>query len=657
MSSEQQVISQQEDTASQTGFLGRQGRLSQCLGLILLIISIFTVFNGYDQPSKLFWDENYHISSAQKYQAGIFFMEPHPPLGKLLIALGEELLDANEDDHVFLDTDYGKDLPDDFNFAGYRFFPTLLGTLCPLLLFLLLKRHVPVWGAFLFGFFMATENAFLVQARSAMLESTQLFFILCFLISCSCLFTAKTAGRSRLTWLLLSGLSLAAVMGTKVNGIVLFIPAALLLLTGPKKISSIGFFSVAFMTCYLLIWSIHTGIATEVNNKLPDAGFYKASEAYKADLLSHGEISAGFFRKVYDHLMFLPHYTKGVPELNFCKPEENGSPWYWWPVGGKSIRYRYDSNGDFTKYLYLAVNPVGWLLSFAGVLIGLSLSFSGLISKLEISSVKLNIIRTFAFTWIAYIGMAAMSGRVLYLYHYFIPLIFGWIMLALTLSEVRQIAGFYLPKVLKASMLAAVIFLQSFTFYYFAPLTYYLPLTEKQIMSRNWLSLWNIVCVNCKSSNPVAVSTVDPKITNSPDVYISGIRALESYQEWGVAKMNQSVTGKPLTVSGKTYSYGLGVHARSKLIFNVKSGIKGFKAMVAMPDYLISENKGSVVFSVSTESQQLWTSEVIKPGMEPVSITLPMNNPSRIILEVFDSGDNNNSDHAVWLEPEFLFGN
>ena len=51
---------------------------------------------GYGQPSSLFWDENYHIASAERYLQGKFFMEPHPGLGKMFIALGELILHPND---------------------------------------------------------------------------------------------------------------------------------------------------------------------------------------------------------------------------------------------------------------------------------------------------------------------------------------------------------------------------------------------------------------------------------------------------------------------------------------------------------------------------------------------------------------------------------
>ncbi len=75
--------------------------------ILILLISYFTYFSGYYNPAKEFWDENYHIASAQKYIDGVAYMETHPPLGKLLIALGEVIKHPNDaiDKSPFLKTD------------------------------------------------------------------------------------------------------------------------------------------------------------------------------------------------------------------------------------------------------------------------------------------------------------------------------------------------------------------------------------------------------------------------------------------------------------------------------------------------------------------------------------------------------------------------
>jgi dolichyl-phosphate-mannose-protein mannosyltransferase len=63
--------------------------------LTVLAFACITYIINYQYPNAPFWDESYHITSSEKYLRGRHFMEAHPPLGKLLIALGEKIVDPN----------------------------------------------------------------------------------------------------------------------------------------------------------------------------------------------------------------------------------------------------------------------------------------------------------------------------------------------------------------------------------------------------------------------------------------------------------------------------------------------------------------------------------------------------------------------------------
>ena len=145
--------------------------------LFVIALSFLTYVHNFQNPQAFFWDENYHIASAQKYLTGTFFMEPHPPLGKLLIALGEKMLDRNAEDNQFITTDYAKDPPPGFDFTGYRLFPVLLAWLTAPLLFmsiLVLSRHW-LWSVLL-TFPYVFDTALIVHSRGAMLDGIMLFF-------------------------------------------------------------------------------------------------------------------------------------------------------------------------------------------------------------------------------------------------------------------------------------------------------------------------------------------------------------------------------------------------------------------------------------------------------------------------------------------------
>ena len=149
------------------------------LYLLLAIGSYFTIWRGHNEPNTLVWDEHFHIASAQKYLNEIYFQEPHPPLGKLLIALGEQILKSDFSHPDFLHFDRAPNTPDNFHVDGYRLMPTLFSTAVPLVLFdLLLVATSSIGMSFLGALLLVLDLAFSTHCRVAHLEAFQNLFIL-----------------------------------------------------------------------------------------------------------------------------------------------------------------------------------------------------------------------------------------------------------------------------------------------------------------------------------------------------------------------------------------------------------------------------------------------------------------------------------------------
>ena len=230
-------------------FLGWATRASlliskNILWAYIVCISLFsglTYLSNYHLPNSSIWDETYHITSGEKYLTGTMLMEAHPPLGKLLIALGEKIVNPNAplkdlnilgkiclattplvqtidgkkvvtttlkarqsnptklvDKSSFTTTDSigidnnndgvkDSDYPEYFSYCGFRLIPALFGFGIPLIFFWLLwlmtrNPHLSAIGSSLVIF----DNALLVQSRAAMLDSIQIFLVLgacCFFVS------------------------------------------------------------------------------------------------------------------------------------------------------------------------------------------------------------------------------------------------------------------------------------------------------------------------------------------------------------------------------------------------------------------------------------------------------------------------------------------
>ncbi|MFM1842999.1 MAG: hypothetical protein RLZZ490_1737, partial [Cyanobacteriota bacterium] len=101
----------------------KSSKITLIISIIILMTSYAIYCHNYDYPKAGFWDENYYVTTAQRYLNGIFFLHEHPPLGQMSIALGEKLLQANILSDQFIDLDKVNDFPPGFSFRGYRFFP------------------------------------------------------------------------------------------------------------------------------------------------------------------------------------------------------------------------------------------------------------------------------------------------------------------------------------------------------------------------------------------------------------------------------------------------------------------------------------------------------------------------------------------------------
>jgi dolichyl-phosphate-mannose-protein mannosyltransferase len=482
--------------------------------IFLLAVSYFTFVHNFWQPAALFWDENYHIASAQKYLNGVFFMEPHPPLGKLLIAAGEALVHANTEDNQFIGTDYATNPPAGFSFFGYRLFPVLLAWLTTPVIFgiffLITRKHL---RAVLLSFLYVFDNALIVHSRSAMLESTMLFFsaltVLAFL-----LIVQHKNDRKKLMWAsFLFGASFAAALATKAFALlfVLLVPFVLYALWPHlKSFWRFAWISaLAFAVVYIGVWHIHFTLARTVNPTLPDAGYYQASEQYKS-ILAHGQNASPFAIPwmLRDSLKFVSHYEAGVPRLDLCKNDENGSPWFLWPFGGRTISYRWETpDGGAYRYLYLVSNPVGWFFGLTGVIFAFSLLAASVLYPNAVHLQRRMLITTFLTMYVSYMAAVSTIDRVMYLYHYFLPLVFSFILFGLVFDELQQLSRWKLTDARKTGVLFGLMMLVFVSFQFYRPFSYYIPLYDDQFQLRNLMQIWDMRCVKCDRNSPFVVGT------------------------------------------------------------------------------------------------------------------------------------------------------
>ena len=117
-------------------------------------------------------------------------------------------------------------------------------------------------------------------------------------------------------------------------------------------------------------------------------------------------------------------------------------------------------------------------------------------------------------------------------------------------------------------------------------------------------------------------------------------------QEWTQPQAGRSVDGNPLKISGKVYPHGIGTHANSEMIIDLKGVARRFEAVVGVDDE--TKGAGSVVFVVRVDNQELRRTGVLRGGDAPETMSIDLLGARQMALVVEDAGDRIHADHADW---------
>lgn len=479
-------------------------RLDQFLPLVnVLFFSLAVYFFAYDSQQKIFWDENYHVTSAQRYIEGVAHFEAHPPLGKLLIAAGEMLAGTNSDvdKHrlVFDKHISGDDLPDNFSFFGMRLMSTVFGFLsCVVFYFIVLRlSRNTLYAMFLSSLFIF-ENAFVVHFRAAHLDAFQMFFVLLFLLNIiSYWLNCKPIRSWQYAWL--GALCSLAIM-VKVNAVVLAVFFVFLFFKETGYWSRLRCIDLSFFVQLLrkamsallgavVVVSSVFYISLLMADKLPE----QSSPIFKKDTTFMSPIYLDYLQgkrslnvevvgaAIANYYTFMKSEHLGVAVLDLDSPAETGSSVWMWPLEQRNINYRWDSVNGYTRYVQLAGNHFSWLLGVLAVVSALALIVYHRLSGLKLSERGKNIYQLLEVFMFAYLAFMALhwwlsEQRVMYLYHYFIGLLFSYTLFVLVFLLCTEISQRFARQSFKFVMVLAIAI--TGCFYFVAPLTYSLPLDK-----------------------------------------------------------------------------------------------------------------------------------------------------------------------------------
>ena len=475
---------------------------------IVTVAAFFTYVYRFDDPAVPIWDERYYIVAAEKYLHGVYFQDLHPPLGKLLIAAGERLAGRNASTANFLNVTYwAEKIPPGLSFFGFRLIPVALAwltapVLCALFIAVTRSRALGLILSALYVF----DNALVAHLRAAMLEGPLLFFTAVALLAFVHLEedVSGTARRTRLRAAVL-GAALGCAVMTKAVGLSLAVlPLALVWRRRADRRAALECAALVALPAAVVacaVWMTHFALARHVNPALLDGGYYQVpSVGTRTFIEGTGRVPiATLPAQIVDWIRYVNWYDQSRPTIDLCRVDEHASPAWMWPIGARAVPYWWDAGGGGAfRYIYLQVNPIVWGTALAALLLtvaSLAATTAGLaVRPLRHRFLVVSLLTTYA----AYFALISTVRGVMYLYHYFIPLLFSFVLAAVAIDAIDQVGRRRLTAIDKRAALVAWTVVVVAAFLVYRPLTYFeRRLNTDDLARRNLVPLWDLRCPGC----------------------------------------------------------------------------------------------------------------------------------------------------------------
>lgn len=160
-----------------------------------------------------------------------------------------------------------------------------------------------------------------------------------------------------------------------------------------------------------------------------------------------------------------------------------------------------------------------------------------------------------------------------------------------------------------------------------------------------------LLSVTMKNGRYVYLSDMDyAKPPEERPYYLPGDFKYEDYLF--KARRDSAQGGGPLSLRGKVFAKGLGVHAMSKLTFDVNRSYKRLIAQVGVDDS--AGDLASVEFKVWADGKLVWESGVLRRTTPAKAIDIEILNATQIVLEVAAADNADIQDRANWANAKLV---
>ncbi|MBZ0136537.1 MAG: NPCBM/NEW2 domain-containing protein [Planctomycetes bacterium] len=115
-------------------------------------------------------------------------------------------------------------------------------------------------------------------------------------------------------------------------------------------------------------------------------------------------------------------------------------------------------------------------------------------------------------------------------------------------------------------------------------------------------------------------------------------------------RRDQAQGGGAISIGGKVFAKGLGVHSLSRLTFDLNRGFKRFISVIGLDD--TAGELGDVEFKIYADDKLVYESGVLRRSAGAKSIDIDVLNVSKLVLEVTAGGDDDVLDRANWANAK-----
>jgi hypothetical protein len=113
-------------------------------------------------------------------------------------------------------------------------------------------------------------------------------------------------------------------------------------------------------------------------------------------------------------------------------------------------------------------------------------------------------------------------------------------------------------------------------------------------------------------------------------------------------RVNQSVSGKALSIGGKQFDAGLGAKTDSTLEYNLYGLFAEFTALAGIDH---NGKNSAVVFTVEGDGKQLWNSGKVKKTSGAKHVSVAVRGVKKLVLRAVDAGSTKGGNSVDWCEP------